>query len=275
MSTGIDLTPHVAATPEVVPTGVAREPRIVTERLTAIYGKFTAVKDVSLSFLPGQVHALIGPSGCGKSTFLRTLNRMHELAGDGWITGKVLLDGQDIYAPRVDAMALRRRVGMVFQKATPFPTMTIYGNVAAGLMQGKRPSKADLDARVEESLRQAALWDEVKDRLHSSATALSGGQQQRLCIARTIAPRPGVILLDEPTSALDPLGTLRIEELLVELKREYTIIIVTHNMQQAARVSDTTSFFYMGGLVESGTTRQIFTNPREERTETYITGRFG
>jgi phosphate transport system ATP-binding protein len=275
MSTGIDLTPHVAAAAEVVPTGVAREPRIVTERLTAIYGKFTAVKDVSLSFLPGQVHALIGPSGCGKSTFLRTLNRMHELAGDGWITGKVLLDGQDIYAPRVDAMALRRRVGMVFQKATPFPTMTIYGNVAAGLMQGKRPSKADLDARVEESLRQAALWDEVKDRLHSSATALSGGQQQRLCIARTIAPRPGVILLDEPTSALDPLGTLRIEELLVELKREYTIIIVTHNMQQAARVSDTTSFFYMGGLVESGTTRQIFTNPREERTETYITGRFG
>jgi phosphate transport system ATP-binding protein len=275
MSTGIDLTPHLAAAPESVTAGPAGEPRIVTERLTAIYGKFTAVKDVSLSFLPGQVHALIGPSGCGKSTFLRTLNRMHELAGDGWITGKVLLDGQDIYAPRVDAMALRRRVGMVFQKATPFPTMTIYGNVAAGLMQGKRPSKADLDARVEESLRQAALWDEVKDRLHSSATALSGGQQQRLCIARTIAPRPGVILLDEPTSALDPLGTLRIEELLVELKREYTIIIVTHNMQQAARVSDTTSFFYMGGLVESGTTRQIFTNPREERTETYITGRFG
>jgi phosphate transport system ATP-binding protein len=275
MSTGIDLTPHVAAAPESITALPTGEPRIVTERLTAIYGKFTAVKDVSLSFLPGQVHALIGPSGCGKSTFLRTLNRMHELAGDGWITGKVLLDGQDIYAPRVDAMALRRRVGMVFQKATPFPTMTIYGNVAAGLMQGKRPTKAELDARVEESLRQAALWDEVKDRLHSSATALSGGQQQRLCIARTIAPRPEVILLDEPTSALDPLGTLRIEELLVELKREFTIIIVTHNMQQAARVSDTTSFFYMGGLVESGSTRQIFTNPREERTETYITGRFG
>jgi phosphate transport system ATP-binding protein len=275
MSTGIDLTPHVADAPARDASAPPREPRIVTERLTAIYGKFTAVKDVSLAFAPGQVHALIGPSGCGKSTFLRTLNRMHELAGDGWITGKVLLDGQDIYAPRVDAMALRRRVGMVFQKATPFPTMTIYGNVAAGLQQGKRPSKADLDARVEAALRQAALWDEVKDRLHSSATALSGGQQQRLCIARTIAPRPEVILLDEPTSALDPLGTLRIEELLVELKREYTIIIVTHNMQQAARVSDTTSFFYMGGLVESGSTRQIFTNPREERTETYITGRFG
>nr|MDP9144637.1 ATP-binding cassette domain-containing protein [Actinomycetota bacterium] len=171
MSTGIDLTPHVAVASEAVTSGPAREPRIVTERLTAIYGKFTAVKDVSLSFAPGQVHALIGPSGCGKSTFLRTLNRMHELAGDGWITGKVLLDGHDIYAPRVDAMALRRRVGMVFQKATPFPTMTIYGNVAAGLLQGKRPAKTDLDARVEESLRQAALWDEVKDRLHSSATA--------------------------------------------------------------------------------------------------------
>jgi phosphate transport system ATP-binding protein len=254
---------------------IATEARVATERLSAIYGKSTAVRDVSLAFAPGEVHALIGPSGCGKSTFLRTLNRMHELAGNGWITGKVLLDGQDIYAPTVNPMALRRRVGMVFQKPTPFPTMSIYENVAAGLRQGRKLPKSELDGRVEAALRQAALWDEVQDRLGANATALSGGQQQRLCIARTIAPRPEVILLDEPTSALDPLGTLRIEELLVELKREFTIIIVTHNMQQAARVSDTTSFFYLGTLVETGPTRQIFTTPKHERTETYITGRFG
>ena len=250
-------------------------PRLATDRLSAIYGKSTAVKDVTLAFPAGQVHALIGPSGCGKSTFLRTLNRMHELAGGGWITGKVYLDGQDIYDPRIDPMAVRRMVGMVFQKPTPFPTMSIHGNVAAGLVHGMRLPKAEIDARVEQALTQAGLWDEVKDRLHASALALSGGQQQRLCIARTLAPRPEVVLLDEPTSALDPLGTLRIEELLVELKARYTIVIVTHNMQQAARVSDTTSFFYMGGLVETGPTRQIFTNPRQERTEAYITGRFG
>jgi phosphate transport system ATP-binding protein len=254
---------------------VSTDTRIATERLTAIYGKSTAVKDVSLDFAPGQVHALIGPSGCGKTTFLRTLNRMHELAGNGWITGKVLLDGQDIYAPNVNAMAVRRRVGMVFQKPTPFPTMSIHANVAAGLVHGRALPKSELDGRVEQALRQAALWDEVCDRLGTNATALSGGQQQRLCIARTIAPRPDVILLDEPTSALDPLGTLRIEELLVELKREFTIVIVTHNMQQAARVSDTTSFFYLGTMVETGPTKQIFTTPKHERTETYITGRFG
>ena len=254
---------------------VATEARVATERLSAMYGKSTAVKDVSLGFAAGQVHALIGPSGCGKSTFLRTLNRMHELAGNGWITGTVRLDGQDVYSPKVNPMALRRRVGMVFQKPTPFPTMSIYENVAAGLRHADRMPRSERDGRVEQALRQAALWDEVQDRLRTSATALSGGQQQRLCIARTIAPRPEVILLDEPTSALDPLGTLRIEELLVELKREFTIIIVTHNMQQAARVSDTTSFFYLGALVETGPTRQIFTTPRHERTETYITGRFG
>ena len=254
---------------------VATEARVAAERLSAMYGKSTAVKDVSLAFAPNQVHALIGPSGCGKTTFLRTLNRMHELAGNGWITGSVLLDGRDIYAPTVNPMALRRRVGMVFQKPTPFPTMSIYENVAAGLLHARRMPRSELDGRVEQALRQAALWDEVQDRLRTNATALSGGQQQRLCIARTIAPRPDVILLDEPTSALDPLGTLRIEELLVELKREFTIIIVTHNMQQAARVSDTTSFFYLGTLVETGPTRQIFTTPKHERTETYITGRFG
>ena len=252
--------------------GVAR---IVTDKLTAMYGKFTAVKGVSLSFPPNRVHALIGPSGCGKSTFLRTLNRMHELSEHGWITGRVLLDGEDIYAPRVNVMQLRRRVGMVFQRPTPFPTMSVYDNVAAGLRVDGRMPRSELDGLVERALRQSALWDEVKDRLKASAMALSGGQQQRLCLARTIAPSPDVILLDEPTASLDPQGTQRIEELLFELKRDFTIVIVTHNMQQAARVSDTTTFFYLGTMVESGPSRQIFTAPRNEQTEAYITGRFG
>jgi len=252
--------------------------RIATDKLTAMYGKFTAVKGVSLEFARNQVHALIGPSGCGKSTFLRTLNRMHELTEGGWITGRVLLDGEDIYAPKVNAMQLRRRVGMVFQKPTPFPAMSIYDNVAAGLRVTNRLGKVRgprLDEVVERALHQAALWDEVKDRLDASATALSGGQQQRLCVARTIAPQPEVVLLDEPTASLDPQGTQRIEELLFDLKRDFTIVIVTHNLQQAARVSDTTSFFYLGTMVESGPTRQMFTAPRNEQTEAYITGRFG
>jgi phosphate transport system ATP-binding protein len=264
--------PQAASAP--VP-GAPPRVRVESDKLTAMYGKFTAVKGVSLSFTANRVHALIGPSGCGKSTFLRTLNRMHELSENGWITGRVLLDGDDIYLPRVNAMQLRRRIGMVFQRPTPFPTMSIYDNVAAGLRVHARRPKAELDAIVERSLRQAALWDEVKDRLRASAMALSGGQQQRLCIARTIAPSPDVVLLDEPTASLDPQGTQRIEELLFELKREFTIIIVTHNMQQAARVSDTTTFFYLGTMVESGATRQIFTAPRNEQTEAYITGRFG
>ncbi len=249
--------------------------RLRTEHLTAVYGKFTAVKDVSLAFRANTVNALIGPSGCGKSTYLRTLNRMHELSEGGWITGKVLLDGEDIYGPKVSPMQLRRRIGMVFQKPTPFPTMSIYDNVAAGLRLNGRMARGALDEVVERSLRQAALWEEVKDRLGTSALALSGGQQQRLCIARTIAPRPEVVLLDEPTASLDPGGTQRIEELVFELKQAFTIVIVTHNMQQAARVSDTTTFFYMGAMIETGPTRQIFTAPREERTEAYITGRFG
>jgi phosphate transport system ATP-binding protein len=249
--------------------------RVETDKLTAMYGKFTAVKGVSLAFPANRVHALIGPSGCGKSTFLRTLNRMHELSDHGWITGRVLLDGADIYAPRINAMQLRRRIGMVFQRPTPFPTMSIYDNVAAGLRVHGRLPRRELDSVVERSLQQAALWDEVKDRLRASAMALSGGQQQRLCIARTIAPSPDVILLDEPTASLDPQGTQRIEELLFDLKQHFTIIIVTHNMQQAARVSDTTTFFYLGTMVESGATRQIFTAPRNEQTEAYITGRFG
>ncbi len=250
-------------------------PLVVTDKLSAMYGKFTAVKGVSLGFAANRVHALIGPSGCGKSTFLRTLNRMHEITPGGWITGRVLLGGEDIYAPRVNAMRLRRRVGMVFQKPTPFPTMSIYDNVAAGLRVNGKPNRAELDGVVEGALRQAGGGGVVKDRLQASAVALSGGQQQRLCIARTIAPRPEVVLLDEPTAALDPLATQRIEELLFTLKEHFTIIIVTHNMQQAARVSDTTTFFYLGTMIEHGRTRQMFTAPTQEQTEAYITGRFG
>ncbi|MEP6571426.1 MAG: phosphate ABC transporter ATP-binding protein PstB [Gemmatimonadota bacterium] len=249
--------------------------RLATDKLTAMYGKFTAVKGVSLAFRDNTVNALIGPSGCGKSTFLRTLNRMHEMSEHGWVTGQVLLDGEDIYAPRVSAMQLRRRIGMVFQRPTPFPTMSIYDNVAAGLRINGRLPRRELDTIVEQSLLKAALWDEVKDRLGANAMALSGGQQQRLCIARTIAPRPDVILLDEPTASLDPQGTQRIEELVFGLKQDFTIVIVTHNMQQAARVSDTTTFFYLGSMIETGPTRQIFTAPKNEQTEAYITGRFG
>ncbi len=250
-------------------------PLLSTDKLSAMYGKFTAVKNVTLAFPRNRVHALIGPSGCGKSTFLRTLNRMHENTPSAWIVGRVLLDDLDIYSSKVSPMRLRRRVGMVFQKPTPFPTMSIFDNVAAGLRLDRGMTKSEIATTVERSLRRAALWDEVKDRLHASALGLSGGQQQRLCIARTIAPEPEVILLDEPTASLDPLGTQRIEELVFELKRDYTIVIVTHNLQQAARVSDTTTFFYMGSMIEHGATRQMFTTPSEEQTEAYITGRFG
>ena len=250
-------------------------PRIETEKLTAMYGKFTAVKGVSLCFITKQVHALIGPSGCGKSTFLRTLNRMHEVTPGGWITGRVLLNGEDVYAPGVNTMDLRRRVGMVLQRPTLFPTMSIYDNVAAGPRVDRRMPTREMDQVVERSLRQAVLWDEVKDRLKERAVALSCGQQQRLCIARALATSPEVILLDEPTASLDPQGTQRIEELLFVLKREFTMIIVTHNLQQAARVSDTTTFFYLGTMVETGPTEQMFTNPANQQTEAYITGRFG
>jgi phosphate transport system ATP-binding protein len=250
-------------------------PRLATEALTAWYGPVAGVHDVTSTFAPNQVHALIGPSGCGKSTFLRSLNRLHEETPGGRVTGRVLLDGEDVYASKVDLRRLRRKVGMVFQKPTPFPTMSVYENVAAGLRLDGRVARKTLDEQVERALNQAALWDEVKDRLHTSAIALSGGQQQRLCIARTIAPAPEVVLLDEPTASLDPQGTQRIEELLFHLKESFTIVIVTHNMQQAARVSDTTSFFYLGELVETGPTRQLFTAPRQPRTEAYITGRFG
>jgi phosphate transport system ATP-binding protein len=260
----------------MLPVEAALPPaRVETAGLSAWYGSTAALRDVCVRFAPNQVHALIGPSGCGKSTFLRSLNRMHEETPGARAEGLVQLDGYDVYSPKVDLKKLRRQIGMVFQKPTVFPTMSIYDNVAAGLKLNGRIPRSELDARVRRALTVAGLWDEVSDRLHTSAMALSGGQQQRLCIARTIAPEPEVVLLDEPTASLDPQGTQRIEELLFGLKERFTIIIVTHNMQQAARVSDTTSFFYLGELVESGNTRQVFTAPREKRTEEYITGRFG
>ena len=249
--------------------------RLATDRLTALFNRTAAVKEVSLTIPPRTVTAIIGPSGCGKSTFLRCLNRMHELSDGGWVTGRVLLDDVDIYGGAVNPIQVRRRVGMVFQRPTPFPTMSIFDNVAAGLRVDHQAGRSTTAETVEAALRQAALWDEVKDRLGASALDLSGGQQQRLCIARAVAPRPEVLLLDEPTASLDPAGTQRIEELCRELKRDYTIVIVTHNMQQAARVSDITAFFYLGQLIEHGPTTQMFTAPRLEQTEAYITGRFG
>ncbi len=248
--------------------------KMEARELTLRYGTKVAVKSVSLTLPENQVTALIGPSGCGKSTFLRSLNRMNDLIPGASHEGTVLLDGHSIHDRNLDVVDLRRRVGMVFQKSNPFPK-TIFENVAYGLRVGGMKDKAELAARVEKSLKGAALWDEVKDRLGDSALGLSGGQQQRLCIARALAVEPEVLLMDEPASALDPIATAKIEELIHELKERYTIVIVTHNMQQAARVSDRTAFFYMGELVECGSTEQIFTNPRERRTEDYVTGKFG
>jgi phosphate transport system ATP-binding protein len=242
--------------------------------LTVSYGANPAVRRVSLALPDRQVTALIGPSGCGKSTFLRALNRMNDLIPGASFTGQILLDGEDILGAGLDAVELRRRVGMVFQKSNPFPK-SILENVAYGLRVGGTIDRHQIAERVERSLRAAALWDEVKDRLHESALGLSGGQQQRLCIARALAVEPEVVLMDEPASALDPIATAKIEDLIHELKARYAIVIVTHNMQQAARVSDQTAFFYMGELVEVGPTEQIFTNPREQRTEDYVTGKFG
>jgi phosphate transport system ATP-binding protein len=254
--------------------------RLSIEHMSAYYGAFCAIRDLNLEIVPEAVTAIIGPSGCGKSTFIRTINRMHELVPNARVEGSIRLDGEDVYAPEVDPVSLRRVVGMVFQRPNPFPTMSIYDNVVAGIRLGAKRPRAELDAIVEGSLRRAALWEEVKDKLRQNATALSGGQQQRLCIARALAVEPEVLLMDEPASALDPIATLRIEELLGELRRLYTIVIVTHNMQQAARISDVTAFFTMdesraGYLVEVGPTRQIFTSPTEQLTEDYITGRFG
>ena len=256
------------------PSAVAGAPLIEIINLALHYGPAQALKEISLSIRERVVTAFIGPSGCGKSTLLRCLNRMNDLIDSVRIEGAVKIGGQDIYASDVDVIELRKRVGMVFQKSNPFPK-SIYENVAYGLrLQGVK-RKSELDAAIEESLRGAALWDEVKDRLHGSALGLSGGQQQRLCIARAIAIKPEIILMDEPASALDPIATARIEELILELKKNFTIVIVTHNMQQAARMSDDTAFFYIGELVEFGPTNKIFTNPTKKRTEDYVTGRFG
>jgi phosphate transport system ATP-binding protein len=244
------------------------------DKLKLYYGNFLALKDISVSVVKNSVLALIGPSGCGKSTFIKTLNRMNDLISGVRIEGAVMVDGQDIYAPNTDVVMLRKRIGMVFQRPNPFP-MSIYENVAYGPRIHGMSNRHILDAIVEKSLRGAALWDEVRDRLNSSAMGLSGGQQQRLCIARLLAVEPEVLLMDEPCSALDPISTMKVEELITELKRDYTIVLVTHNMQQAARTSDFTAFFLNGELVEHDETGTIFTRPQDKRTEDYITGRFG
>jgi phosphate transport system ATP-binding protein len=250
-------------------------PKIDVEKLSFYYGANRALEEITLEIQSNVVTAFIGPSGCGKSTFLRTLNRMNDVIPGTRVEGKAVIDDQDIYAAGVDVVQLRRRVGMVFQKSNPFPK-SIFENVAYGLrINGMAGNRSELNDRVEQSLQQAALWNEVKDRLHESALAISGGQQQRLCIARALAIRPEVLLMDEPASALDPIATQRIEELVYDLKKTYTIVIVTHNMQQAARVSDYTAFFWLGHLVEYASTDQIFTAPREKLTEDYVTGRFG
>ena len=276
--------PVVPSVPSAAPlrSGHSMAKRIDISDLRAYYRDFLAVDGVTLSVEPRSVTAFIGPSGCGKSTVLRTLNRMHEVIPGAWVDGKVLLDGEDIYADSIDPVNVRRTIGMVFQRPNPFPTMSVYENVAAGLkLDGRRRRKSELDDVVEQSLRSSNLWAEVKDRLSRPGAGLSGGQQQRLCIARAIAVQPQVLLMDEPCSALDPISTLAIEDLIESLKESYTIVIVTHNMQQAARVSDTTAFFNLsapgqpGRLVESGPTRTIFTTPTEKATEDYISGRFG
>jgi phosphate transport system ATP-binding protein len=256
--------------------------RIDVSDLDIYYGNFLAVQGVTVSIEPRTITALIGPSGCGKSTFLRSLNRMHEVIPGARVEGKVVIDGQDLYGPEVDPVDVRRHIGMVFQRPNPFPTMSIYDNVAAGLrLNSRKMKKGDLDDLVERSLRGANLWNEVKDRLNRPGSGLSGGQQQRLCIARAIAVEPDVLLMDEPCSALDPISTLAIEDLMTELKERFTIVIVTHNMQQAARVSESTGFFNLAGvgqpghLVEFNPTEKIFSNPDEKSTEDYISGRFG
>ncbi|MEZ0074494.1 phosphate ABC transporter ATP-binding protein PstB [Planotetraspora sp. GP83] len=255
--------------------------QIEVSDLDAYYGSHKAIADITMTIEPRAVTAFIGPSGCGKSTFLRTLNRMHEVIPGARVEGKVRLEDEDLYGPNIDPVSVRRTIGMVFQRPNPFPTMSIFDNVAAGLRLNGRFSRSELDGIVEESLKGANLWNEVKDRLNKPGAGLSGGQQQRLCIARAIAVRPQVLLMDEPCSALDPISTLAIEDLISQLKLEYTIVIVTHNMQQAARVSDKTAFFNLaaqgqpGMLVEMDETSKIFTNPTKKATEDYITGRFG
>jgi phosphate transport system ATP-binding protein len=248
---------------------------ILVRDLNAWFGDHHVLHNIGIVMAPKNVTALIGPSGCGKSTFIRCLNRMHEVVPGARVAGVVRVEGQDVYAPGVDPVQIRRKIGMVFQKPNPFPTMSVFDNVVAGLRLGGVRERAVLQEAAERALRQAALWDEVKDSLTKSGVSLSGGQQQRLCISRALAVEPEVLLMDEPCSALDPIATAKIEELILELRSTLTIVIVTHNMQQAARVSEATGFFLLGELVEFGVTRQLFTNPRDKRTEDYITGRFG
>jgi phosphate transport system ATP-binding protein len=262
---------------QVVPPGNAAAPKAAVDarEVNIFYGAKHAVIDVTLQIPTRSVTAIIGPSGCGKSTFLRCLNRMHELIPGARMTGTIRLNGDDLYAPKIDPTVVRRRVGMVFQKSNPFPTMSIGENVTVGLRLNGIRDRAFLRERMEDALRKAALWDEVKNDLGKPGISLSGGQQQRLCIARAIAVQPEVLLMDEPTSALDPIATAKVEELMAELKRNFTIVIVTHSMQQATRVADQTAFFYLGKLIEFAPTRDLFNNPREKQTEAYITGRFG
>jgi phosphate transport system ATP-binding protein len=268
------LIPKITPPETSAPAAKSATPLIEIENISLFYGASKALKNISLKLDEKVVTAFIGPSGCGKSTLLRCLNRMNDLIDNVRIEGAIKIGGHDIYSPDVDVIELRKRIGMVFQKSNPFPK-SIYENVAYGLRLHGVKSRGELDAAVEKSLRQSALWDEVKDRLHASALGLSGGQQQRLCIARAIAIRPEIILMDEPASALDPIATTRVEELILELKKDFTIVIVTHNMQQAARISDQTAFFYIGELIEFDATGKIFTNPAKKQTEDYVTGRFG
>lgn len=277
MVTERSRAPSPALTADARATSPTARVRLKTDHLSAAFGDAKAVRDVSIAFRDREVTAIIGPSGCGKSTLLRCLNRMHETVPTAHVEGSVTLDDQDVYARGVNPIEVRRHVGMVFQRPTPFPTMSIRDNVAAGLqiLGRAKPSSKETDEIVEDALRRSALWDEVRDRLRDSAVALSGGQQQRLCIARALATRPAVLLLDEPTASLDPLSTQKVEELVYELRRDMTVVIVTHNMQQAARVSDRTAFMLSGELVELADTNSLFTTPGDPRTEAYITGRFG
>jgi len=267
--------------PAAVPDGIEKRsleaslPTFDVQKLSVWFGAHKVLSEVSMQVQPRAVTAIIGPSGCGKSTFLRSLNRMHDLVPSARVEGRIMLFGEDLYASQIDPTMVRRRVGMVFQKSNPFPTMSIAENVTVGLKLNGMTKKAVLQERLERTLQMAALWDEVKDRLHANALSLSGGQQQRLCIARALAIEPEVLLMDEPASALDPLATSKIEELILELKKQFTIVIVTHNMQQAARISDLTAFFYLGKLIEFDQTRKIFTKPAVKQTEDYVTGRFG
>jgi len=274
------LTPKYVSEPVLETLGEADSigslnPKLVTKNLSAGFGKKKALNDVSLEFKENAVTAIIGPSGCGKSTLIRCLNRMHEVTTGAWVTGQVLLDKEDVYDRAVDPVAVRRKIGMVFQKPNPFPTMSVFDNVAAGLRLNGVRNHELIAQRVEENLKKAFLWDEIGDQINESGASLSGGQQQRLCIARALAVEPEVVLMDEPCSALDPVATAKIEELIIKLKETYTIVVVTHNMQQAARISDLTGFLYLGKLIEYGPTRQIFSNPHNELTERYISGKFG